>query len=59
VNEEKPEESYLTIFVHEDKRHTFHEDSFVAFREIQGMTELNTLAPARVTRVLDGYSFRI
>lgn len=34
VNAEDPAKSHLIVFVHEDKRHTFHDDSFVKFREI-------------------------
>ena len=58
VNAEDPSKSHLIVFVHEDKRHTFHDDSFVKFREIQGMTELNESEPLKI-EVINGYSFRI
>lgn len=46
------------VTVHEDKRHGFHDESEVAFTEIQGMEELNTAEPVKIT-VVDGFSFKI
>ena len=58
INAEDPSKSHLVVFVHEDKRHTFSDDSFVQFREIQGMTQLNGHEPLKIS-VNDGYSFKV
>jgi ubiquitin-activating enzyme E1 len=46
------------VTVHEDKRHKFQDGDYVKFTEVQGMTELNTLEPTKIT-VIDGYSFKV
>ena len=46
------------VTVHEDKRHKFQNGDFVHFREVQGMTQLNTLKPTEI-EVIDGFSFRV
>jgi ubiquitin-activating enzyme E1 len=56
--QEKDGKTSLIVFVHEDKRHSFSDDSWVKFREIEGMTHLNDLEPVQI-KVLNGYSFRI
>ena len=38
-------EDHIVITIHEDKRHTFGDNSYVNFREIQGSEELNSLEP--------------
>ena len=38
------------VTVHEDKRHTYEEGDFVALREVEGMTEINGLKPAKVLK---------
>lgn len=58
IDTEDPSKSHIVVFVHEDKRHTFSNDSFVKFREVQGMTELNDSEPLRIS-VNDGYSFKV
>lgn len=37
-----------TITVHEDKRHIYQEGDYVEFREVQGMTEINTNGPYKI-----------
>ena len=44
--------------VHEDKRHKFEDGDYVQFREVEGMTELNSLPPTKI-EVIDGYSFKL
>lgn len=44
--------------MHEDKRHKFQDGDYVQFREIEGMTELNSLPPTEI-EVIDGYSFKL
>jgi ubiquitin-activating enzyme E1 len=46
------------ITVHEDKRHKFQDGDFVQFREVEGMTELNSLPPTQID-VIDGFSFKL
>lgn len=46
------------MFLHDDKRHTFSDDDYVIFREVQGMTELNGHTPLKI-RVIDGFSFKV
>jgi ubiquitin-activating enzyme E1 len=46
------------VTVHEDKRHKFQDGDFVQFKEVQGMTELNSLPPTPVD-VIDGFSFKV
>lgn len=58
INAEDPTKSHLVCFVHEDKRHTFSDDSYVSFREVQGMVQLNGHEPVKIS-VNDGYSFKV
>ncbi|CAI2378865.1 unnamed protein product [Moneuplotes crassus] len=44
--------------VHDDKRHTFHDDTYIQFSEVQGMTEINNTEPIAIS-VIDGYSFKL
>ena len=46
------------VTVHEDKRHKFQDGDHVQFREVQGMTELNSLPPTKI-EVIDGFSIRL
>jgi ubiquitin-activating enzyme E1 len=46
------------VTVHEDKRHKFQDGDSVVFREIQGMTELNSLPPTEITTI-DGFSIKV
>jgi ubiquitin-activating enzyme E1 len=46
------------ITVHEDKRHKFQDGDYVQFREVEGMTQLNSL-PATQIEVIDGFSFKL
>lgn len=46
------------VTVHDDKRHSFHDGSYVKFTEVQGMTEINDAAPAAIS-VIDGFSFKL
>jgi len=46
------------VTVHEDKRHKFQDGDSIVFREVQGMTELNSLPPTEIT-VIDGFSFKV
>ena len=46
------------VTVHEDRKHKFHDGMYVKFSEVEGMTELNTLAPVQI-RVIDGFKFKI
>lgn len=39
-----------TVTVHEDRRHHFQEGDFVQLREVEGMTQINDLQPAKVTK---------
>ena len=48
----------MIVSVHEDKRHKFQDGDFVQFREVEGMTELNTLPPTAIT-VVSGYGFKV
>ena len=41
MREEDPTKNHLVVFCHEDKRHTFHDNSWVKFTELQGSEELN------------------
>jgi hypothetical protein len=58
VNVEDPKKSHIIVFCHEDKRHTFHDDSFIRFRELQGIVELNDSEALKIS-VIDGYSFKV
>ncbi len=40
------------------KRHTYDDDSFIVFKEIKGMVELNDLPPLPI-QVINGFSFKI
>lgn len=46
------------VTIHEDKRHIFHDDSYVRFVEVQGMTEINNTEPIPIS-VIDGFSFKL
>lgn len=46
------------ITVHEDKRHKFQDGDYVQFKEVEGMTELNSLPPTKI-EVIDGFSFKL
>lgn len=48
----------VIVTVHEDKRHKFQDGDHVSFREIEGMTQLNSLPPTEI-EVIDGYSFKV
>jgi ubiquitin-activating enzyme E1 len=48
----------VIVTVHEDKRHKFQDGDYVGFREIQGMTELNSLKPTLI-QTIDGFSFKV
>lgn len=58
VDPADPTKSSVIVIVHDDKRHTYSDDDYVVFREVQGMTELNGHAPLKI-RVIDGYSFKV
>jgi ubiquitin-activating enzyme E1 len=53
---EQDELGYVTV--HEDKRHSFQDGDYVVFREVEGMTELNTLGPVEITDCKP-FSFKI
>jgi ubiquitin-activating enzyme E1 len=38
------------VTVHEDKRHSFEEGDYVVLREVEGMTDINDLKPAKVIK---------
>ena len=38
----------LIVTVHEDKRHKFQDGDHVQFKEVEGMTELNSLPPTLI-----------
>ncbi len=44
--------------MHEDKRHKFQDGDYVQFKEVEGMTELNSLPPTKITTI-DGFSFKL
>jgi ubiquitin-activating enzyme E1 len=46
------------VTVHDDKRHCFHDDSYVQFVEVQGMKEINKTEPIAIS-VIDGFSFKL
>mgnify|MGYP006274108109 CR=1 FL=1 len=46
------------VTIHDDKRHSFHDDSYVKFTEVQGMTEINNTEPIPI-QVIDGFSFKL
>ena len=46
------------VTVHDDKRHSFHDDSYIKFTEVQGMTQINETDPIRIS-VIDGFSFKL
>lgn len=46
------------VNVHEDKRHKFQDGDYVSFKEVQGMTELNSLPPTQI-EVVNGFSFKV
>jgi len=48
----------VIVTVHEDKRHKFQDGDYVGFREIKGMTELNSLKPTLI-QTIDGFSFKV
>lgn len=45
---EKGKETVVTV--HEDKRHSFNEGDYVQIREVEGMTQINDLKPAKVLK---------
>ena len=49
----------ITVLTHSDKRHGFHDGDHVAFREVQGMTELNEGSKHHQISVTGPYSFKI
>lgn len=53
---EQDELGYVTV--HEDKRHSFQDGDYVVFREVEGMTELNSLGPIEITDCKP-FSFKI
>jgi ubiquitin-activating enzyme E1 len=56
VNVDKANPAIVTV--HEDKRHKFQDGDYVTFREVQGMTELNSLPPTPI-EVINGFSFKV
>lgn len=46
------------VRLHEDKKHSYSEGDYVKFREVEGMTELNSLPPTQI-KVIDRFSFSI
>eukprot|EP00343_Euplotes_focardii_P012921 CAMPEP_0205833078 /NCGR_PEP_ID=MMETSP0206-20130828/48682_1 /ASSEMBLY_ACC=CAM_ASM_000279 /TAXON_ID=36767 /ORGANISM="Euplotes focardii, Strain TN1" /LENGTH=1012 /DNA_ID=CAMNT_0053139147 /DNA_START=84 /DNA_END=3122 /DNA_ORIENTATION=+ len=51
-------EEEAIVTVHDDKRHSFHDDTYIQFCEVQGMTEINNTEPIKIS-VIDGYSFKL
>lgn len=51
-------EKEAIVTIHDDKRHTFHDDSYVRFTEVQGMTEINNTEPIPIS-VISGFSFKL
>lgn len=49
----------LVVFTHNDKRHGFHDDDHVSFREVQGMVELNKPGRHYPIKVTGPYSFKV
>jgi len=41
-------ENKTVVTVHEDKRHIYQEGDHVVFKEVEGMTEINELPPAKI-----------
>lgn len=39
-----------TVTVHEDKRHSYQEGDYVVFREVEGMSQINDLPPAKICK---------
>lgn len=58
IDEADPSKSHIVVILHDDKRHTYSDESYVSFREVQGMTQLNGIEPKRI-RVIDGFSFKV
>ena len=52
-NREEPVVTFL-----DDKRYSFHDDSYIKFTEVQGMTQINETDPIRIS-VIDGFSFKL
>jgi ubiquitin-activating enzyme E1 len=46
------------VRLHEDKKHNLSDDDYVKFKEVEGMTELNTAEPMQI-KVIDKLSFKI
>lgn len=46
------------VTVHDDKRHSFHDGTYVKFTEVQGMTQINETDPIAIS-VIDGFSFKL
>ena len=57
-DKEDSSKNHLIVRLHEDKRHTYHDESYVTFREVGGTTELNNSEPMKI-EVVDGFSFKI
>ena len=51
-------EKEAIVTVHDDKRHSFHDDTYIQFTEVQGMTEINGTEPIAIS-VIDGFSFKL
>jgi ubiquitin-activating enzyme E1 len=46
------------VTVHKENRHKFQNGDYVQFKEIQGMTEINSLPPTEI-EVIGGFSFKL
>ena len=46
------------VQLHDAKKHTFNDEEYVKFREVEGMKELNTTEAFKI-KVIDRYSFSI
>ncbi len=46
------------VQVHDEKRHTYEDGDYVVFREVQGMSEINAIAPMPI-KYINSYSFSI
>jgi len=46
------------VRLHEDKKHVYNDGDYVKFREVEGMTELNSSPPMQI-KVIDTHSFSI
>ena len=48
----------MIVRIQDGKRHPFQDGDYVKFSEVQGMTEVNSLPPTKVTSI-DGQSFKV